>query len=162
MTIERIDNTSFEKLLPLLSWRLNNQEPDSFSLKDFKAAICKQYSVSEHHEDAVQLSLRNGYLLIFACVMEGRYVGYISCFKQPKPNFLLCYNVDELWVAPKYRRMGIAKALLHSVAVDARKNGAVQTRLYVGKGNKAARKLYLSCGYTEASEAVFCTHAIED
>jgi ribosomal protein S18 acetylase RimI-like enzyme len=161
LTIVRVDSAHFQQLLPLLSWRLTGKEPEEFSADAFKRAVGEHYSIPAHHEDSVEHFLASGYLVIYAAECEHRFVGYVSFFKQPKPNFLLCYYIDELWVAPEFRRRGIATALLTEVAAVARENHAVQTRLYVSGDNDAARALYARSGYTEIGNALFCTHPLD-
>jgi len=53
--------------------------------------------------------------------------------------------VNSLYVAPRWRRAGVAKAMLARVAAEAR-GKAIRVKLYVERGNTAAAGLYRSVG----------------
>lgn len=158
--IEKITSENLDSLLPLLQWRLEGEKPTSFFFDDFLKKVNKHYQVHENHYALLKSFLDSGFLLIFNARLEGELVGYISCFIQPKPNFLLCYYIDEIWVAEEHRNQGVGSLLLQEVEKAARARGAWQIRLYVGKDNEDARACYKRNGYEETGDAIFCTKNI--
>ncbi len=159
-TIEKITTNNLNGLLPVLQWRLEGKKPSSFSLDGFLQKVNSHYQVHENHYALLKSFLDSGFLLIFAAGLEGGLVGYTSCFIQPKPNFLLCYYVDEIWVAEEHRNQGVGSLLLQEVEKAARAKGAWQIRLYVGKDNENALACYKRNGYAETGDALFCTKDI--
>ena len=161
MVVERIDDEGLQTFLPLLERRLTGVESDTFSLASFLSKVKQHFDVHSDHMQMLRDFLKSGYLLLFAVRIDGKYVGYTSCLVQPKPNFLLCYYVDEIWVADEYRKQGAASALLHAVEQEARNAGAWQIRLYVGEDNPAARRCYAKNGFQEGGDAIFCTKELD-
>ena len=159
-TIEKITANNLDCLLPLLQWRLEGEKPSNFSFDGFLQKVNDHYQVHENHYSLLKSFLDSGFLLIFAARLEGELVGYTSCFIQPKPNFLLCYSVDEIWVAEEHRNQGVGSLLLQEVEKAARASGAWQIRLYVGNDNDNARAFYKRNGFAETADAVFCTKSI--
>ena len=65
--------------------------------------------------ETVRKELENSNLRLFAAASDGRYVGWISLVYIPKVSKWRGHGhvyVDELWVAPQYRRQGVAAALM--------------------------------------------------
>ncbi len=63
---------------------------------------------------------------------------------------LPCLAKNHLvWVAPAYRRHGIAEALMARAEDAARERNAIGLRLYVGADNPGAVALYTRCGYRD-------------
>ena len=58
--------------------------------------------------------------------------------------------VQSVYVAPDHRRRGVFRALLRAAESAATDAGAVGLRLYVDKGNAAARDTYLRLGFEVA------------
>jgi ribosomal protein S18 acetylase RimI-like enzyme len=56
-------------------------------------------------------------------------------------------EIKGLSVSPAHRRRGVAKALLHAAAEQARAAGARRLTLRVLGHNTAARELYAACGF---------------
>ena len=56
-------------------------------------------------------------------------------------------QVVGVYVAPPWRRTGLAKAMLERLIVEARANGLITLTLSVTVGNEAARRLYLNTGW---------------
>ena len=54
--------------------------------------------------------------------------------------------IEDLYVAPKFRRMGVARALLDHLAAIAKKEGCRRMQWLVHRENAAALRLYQSFG----------------
>ena len=107
---------------------------------------------------AVRRELANPNLFVYAALAQGRYVGWISLVYLPKVGKWSGRGhiyVDELWVAPSYRRRGIAKALMAKADELREECGSAGIRLYVATQNPAAQKLYAACGYRTGEAAYF-------
>lgn len=63
--------------------------------------------------------------------------------------------VQDLYIAPRARRSGLAKALLGKAAHQAKATGATFLRLDVDSGNAAGIALYESIGFTMKNEMTF-------
>ena len=87
----------------------------------------------------------------YAMEIEEKFVGYICAIyipkigKQENNGYLF---VDDLWVNPSYRKMGIAEKLMQKVESLAKEQGYYGLRLYVDTANDAGISLYEKCGYT--------------
>ena len=57
------------------------------------------------------------------------------------------WSIRDLYVAPRHRRAGVAKALLERVLRDARAAGALRVSLQTETDNAAALKLYTDIGF---------------
>ncbi|MGY0506029.1 N-acetyltransferase family protein [Luteimonas sp. e5] len=57
--------------------------------------------------------------------------------------------LNDIYVPPEKRRMGIAKALLKAAVEYARNDGASRLQLETGRRNEAARALYRDAGWEE-------------
>jgi ribosomal protein S18 acetylase RimI-like enzyme len=97
-------------------------------------------------------------LMVYAAVLDKRFVGWISLIYMPKvgrtkgQGYLF---VDELWTHPDHRRMGIARQLIaHAEAVCAQRQ-ALGIRLVVSTENREAIHLYQECGFVERDVAFF-------
>ena len=63
--------------------------------------------------------------------------------------------IDEIWVAPEFRRKGIAKKLMKKAFDCQKKTDAVEVRVYVGEDNHAAQELYEQCGLQIVGKAIY-------
>ena len=106
----------------------------------------------------VKKELKNRNLFVYAVEIDGRYVGWISLVYIPKigkwKNGGHIY-VDELWVAPPFRGLGLGKILMWQAEILRKKLRAEGIRLYVNEENEAAKNLYESCFYAENGKAIF-------
>jgi ribosomal protein S18 acetylase RimI-like enzyme len=55
--------------------------------------------------------------------------------------------ISDLVVFPRYRRQGVARALIDAVEAEARSQGIDRMLLLVYTGNQAARRAYDECGF---------------
>ena len=143
MKIVQIDKHNYHRLEDLVFWRENGYE---------RAAVPAMPT------PAVQKTLADPDLLLYAALEDGRFVGWISLLYQPKVHKWQGRGhvyVDELWVQPEYRRRGIAKALLQKADEQAAARNAHGVRLYVNVENPGAKALYEICGYRQDGQAYF-------
>ena len=143
MKIERVTAENFPLFDDMLFWREHGHE--------------RQAGKGILPED-VKKELANSNLYLFAAEAEGRFVGWISLVYIPKVSKWRGHGhvyVDELWVAPEYRRQGIAAALMGKADELKGNLNAVGIRLYVNTENPGAQRLYQCCGYTEDGRAIF-------
>ena len=141
--IERIKEDNYSRFDAMLFWREHGSE-------------CKPLSYSV--DLAVKEELKNPNLYVYAIEDEGRYVGWISLVYIPKVSKWKGHGhiyVDELWVAPSYRKRGLAKALMKKADELKEELEAVGIRLYVNVNNPEAIKLYESCAYEQEGQAFF-------
>lgn len=75
-------------------------------------------------------------------LVDGKAAGYVIYWLLPRE-----IDIHNLAVAPAYRRRGIARALLHAVIGDAKRENASRVTLEVRKSNEAAQRLYHSLGF---------------
>lgn len=61
-------------------------------------------------------------------------------------------ELTSMWVAPPWRRRGVASALIEAAASAARTDGAARLVLWVVEGNEAARRLYERVGFTATGQ----------
>ncbi len=78
-------------------------------------------------------------------------IGYALAELEPAS---VCY-LSDLYVAPDFRRAGVAKRLLAEVASWAEKSGASVLTLEVVNANAEARTVYARLGLEEASRVLF-------
>lgn len=136
--IERIDKINYGMFEDLTFIRKNGREKTEEEL-----VLPREY-------DEIFETLMNENLHIFAAKIDDKFVGYVSAVYIPKVGSLKApghFFIDELWTQPKYRRLGIAYALMSRAEEASREAGAIGMRLYTGSDNAAARTLYGKCGY---------------
>jgi ribosomal-protein-alanine N-acetyltransferase len=72
-------------------------------------------------------------------------------------------HINNLAVAPDFRRAGVATALLERVLSDARSLGTASATLEVRRSNEAARELYQRFGFSIAGvRRAYYTKPVED
>ena len=84
--------------------------------------------------------------LAFVAQIGGETAGFVIATLEivGKKTFGHILTIDVL---PHYRRIGIARRLLHTVEAAFRENGIPECRLEVREDNSAALSLYLKLGY---------------
>jgi ribosomal protein S18 acetylase RimI-like enzyme len=95
---------------------------------------------------ALQKTPEYGTIMVFEC--DSIVVGYailINYWSHEYGGNLL--NLDELYVAPTFRRQGIATTFI-TYLLETRPMNAVGLQLEVSPTNKRARSLYTSLGFT--------------
>lgn len=87
-------------------------------------------------------------MMITAALRPGRACGFITASVMPASLALgTAWSIRDLYVAPAYRRTGIARALLQQVIDDAREAGAQRVSLQTETGNTPALTLYTEAGF---------------
>jgi GNAT superfamily N-acetyltransferase len=96
----------------------------------------------------------SGYSFLFVAVAGDRTVGFISGeLRQGSPSFLpkTWASVDDVFVEPDYRNLGMGRALLQSVEAWAKERDADGISLQVAAANVRGRKFYEDLGFREIS-----------
>jgi ribosomal protein S18 acetylase RimI-like enzyme len=83
----------------------------------------------------------------FGGFVENILVATTGLIVSPKVKQRHKGHVVGVYVAPAWRRAGLARALLDEVILEARTNGLILLTLSVTAGNTAARLLYLRAGF---------------
>ncbi|HEY7431356.1 MAG TPA: GNAT family N-acetyltransferase [Streptosporangiaceae bacterium] len=87
-------------------------------------------------------------VMLVAALADGRARGFVTAVVLPASLMLgTAWSVRDLYVAPRYRRGGVARALLQHVADAARAIGAARVSLQTEAGNTAALALYAAAGF---------------
>ena len=83
--------------------------------------------------------------------LEGRPVGFLVCCPDWRPGGTgePVLEIHELVVDPDFRGRGIARALMEEALRLGRARGRRQAFLWVGEGNRPARKWYWRLGFRE-------------
>lgn len=96
----------------------------------------------------------SGFSFLFVAVAGERTVGFISGeLRQGSPTFLpkTWASVDDVFVEPDHRNLGVGRALLQSVEAWAKKRNADGISLQVAAANSRGRKFYEELGFREIS-----------
>ncbi len=91
---------------------------------------------------------------LFVAEYAGRTVGFISGeLREGSPTFQAktWASVDDVFVEPDQRNLGVGRALLESVKEWARERGADGVSLQVAAANERGRKFYEELGFREVS-----------
>ena len=101
--IYRINKNNYSLFDDMIFWRENGFERKP----------------SQHQfQNRLKNELTNPNLYIYAAMINGRYIGWISLIYIPKVGKWKGHGhiyVDELWVAPNYRGQGFGKMLMKKV-----------------------------------------------
>ncbi len=91
---------------------------------------------------------------LFVAETGDRTVGFISGeLREGSPAFRskTWASVDDVFVEPDHRNLGVGRALLESVEAWAKERGAHGISLQVAAANKRGRKFYEELGFREIS-----------
>jgi ribosomal protein S18 acetylase RimI-like enzyme len=91
---------------------------------------------------------------LFVAESAARTVGFISGeLREGSPTFRArtWASVDDVFVEPDYRSLGVGRALLESVKAWAKEKGADGISLQVAAANERGRKFYKGLGFREIS-----------
>jgi ribosomal protein S18 acetylase RimI-like enzyme len=81
----------------------------------------------------------------------GQDIGLVGLTREPDMSSQECY-LEYLWVAPGFRRRGVASMLLRTVLDRLRDTGVHTVWLYILNGNDAALSLYRRFGFQSTNE----------
>lgn len=92
---------------------------------------------------------------VYAALVKNRFVGWIHGIYIPKIGKwpIGVFYIDELWVAPDFRRNGIATVLIKKMIEIKDELGIECIRVYTD--NAKAVKLYEKCGLHVINESLF-------
>ena len=96
----------------------------------------------------------SGHSFLFVAVIGDQTVGFISGeLREGSPAFRpkTWASVDDVFVEPDHRNLGVGRALLESVKKWARDKGADGVSLQVAAANERGRKFYEELGFREIS-----------
>jgi len=120
------------------------------------AEIFEQYRV--HYGEApdalrsatwLERNLNSTRFRAFAAEDKGQFVGFAITMEVPASLRLgHFWQIRDLFVLPKHRRVGVGRALLASVRAAAIASGALRLVLQTEEDNDAALRLYTDSGYT--------------
>lgn len=116
-------------------------------------------AVVDVFDEAVDPSLAEEFLRdprhhIAVALVEGRVVGFASAVHYVHPDKPAELWINEVGVAPAYRRRGFARALLDALKKRGRDLGCRIAWVLTEPDNIAARRLYESCGGREEAAPV--------
>lgn len=100
-----------------------------------------------------ELVNRNDCFGVIATTSNSEVVGRLHCVKNEINPALWYYG--DLFVIPEYRRIGIAKQMVHTAMNHLSEMGATTLRCYVEPNNTPSRKLQISVGFTEKTFDTF-------
>lgn len=141
--VDRIDLSNYTLFDDMVFWRENG-----FEREPLQASVSGQ----------IKKELVNPNLYVYAVMVNGRYIGWISLVYIPKVGRWKGQGhiyIDELWVEPSHRGRGFGKVLMKKADDLKAELEATGIRLYVNVNNPAAKKLYEHCGFLEDGQAYF-------
>lgn len=102
-----------------------------------------------HHESVILLASDG----------EGAGLGFVQLYPLfSSVRAARVYLLNDLFVGAAARRRGVARALLHAAADEARALGAVGLSLSTARDNAPAQALYESLGWTR--DHAFCEYSL--
>lgn len=113
---------------------------------------------------AARLSRGESVVLMAILESEDGYDDTVAGFAQLYPSFsslamARTMVLNDLFVAPEYRRIGVARRLVEECVAYARRAGAVRIELATHHTNENALALYESEGFTRDTEFVHLDRA---
>jgi ribosomal protein S18 acetylase RimI-like enzyme len=116
------------------------------------------YSTSPGAERVMQRFLADltssRHAFLFVAEYDGRTVGFVSGeLRESSPTFRpkTWASVDDVFVEPNYRNLGVGRALVENVKAWAKERGADGVSLQVAAANERGRKFYEDLGFREVS-----------
>ena len=109
-------------------------------------------------EKSLREELTNPQAFFLVCLIEQEVAGYIGIID-------ICgeCNVTNVAVSKKYRKQGVASALIEKAVDDAKKRKSDFITLEVRKSNTPALNLYIKHGFSTVGERKnFYSHPTED
>ena len=90
----------------------------------------------------------HGESTIFLAESEGQALGFTQLYPSfSSVSMARVFVLNDLYVAPTARRLGVGQALLNAAAVHAKQLGAVRLSLTTAVENQSAQALYESQGW---------------
>jgi aminoglycoside 6'-N-acetyltransferase I len=128
--------TEIRLLLPSDTDVLSNVAPGAFDNPIDKRAA-QEFLSDDHHHIAVAID-------------DVQVVGFVSAVHylhpdKPSPELW----INEVQVAPRHRRQGLARAMLDEILMKARELGCTEAWVLTDVDNSPAKQLYMSAGGVE-------------
>ncbi|MGJ8537799.1 MAG: GNAT family N-acetyltransferase [Parasphingopyxis sp.] len=92
--------------------------------------------------DFLEACLANPNQFLIVAVADGAVVGKAQAYIFHFPEKPAEIYIEEIDVAKKWRRQGVATGLMEAVGAEGKKRGIAEYWLITEKGNKGARALY--------------------
>ena len=96
----------------------------------------------------------SSHAFLFVADYDGRTIGFVSGeLRESSPTFSpkTWASVDDVFVEPDYRNLGVGRTLVESVKSWAKERGADGVSLQVAAANERGRKFYEDLGFREVS-----------
>ena len=103
-------------------------------------------SLENNKNEIVLVAIHNGKAIGFACGLMYRSVCYSDGLQG---------ELTELYVCSEYRKKGVATNLVEQVEREFARNNVHDIIIKTGIENKAAQRVYESCGYEDYEEVVY-------
>jgi ribosomal protein S18 acetylase RimI-like enzyme len=141
----RVEVLIEDEWLRLQSMRLTalGEDPSAFLFSHEKEAT---YGEQEWRQE---FSRGQWNLMVF----DHKEIGLLGVTREETMSEQECY-LEYLWVAPDFRRDGVASLLLKTVLARLQASGVHTVWLYILDGNDPARRLYQKFGFQSANERV--------
>jgi ribosomal protein S18 acetylase RimI-like enzyme len=122
----------------------------------------RQFYGQTSDEDAAKTFLRarfeHGQSVVLLAESQGQAVGFTQLYPSfSSVSMARVFVLNDLFVAPTARRLGVGEALLTAAADHARQLGAVRLSLNTDVQNLAAQALYASMGW-ERDQKFYAYH----
>jgi ribosomal protein S18 acetylase RimI-like enzyme len=122
----------------------------------------RQFYGQTSDEDAAKTFLRarfeHGQSVVLLAESQGQAVGFTQLYPSfSSVSMARLFVLNDLFVAPTARRLGVGEALLTAAADHARQLGAVRLSLNTDVQNLAAQALYASMGW-ERDQKFYAYH----
>lgn len=99
--------------------------------------------------DFLAASLANPHQILIVAVVGGAVVGKAQAYIFYFPEKPAEIYIEEIDVAKKWRRQGVATGLMEAVGAEGKKRGIAEYWLITEKDNKGARALYERTAHRE-------------
>jgi len=120
-------------------------------------AFYEQQSEPNRERSFLEGHLLAGTSVIYLALALDRPAGFLQLFKSHSTVLLgPSWILEDLFVAPEFRRHGIARALLERSIEHAKEENAVGMFLETAYGNETAQRVYERAGWTR--EDRFCKY----
>lgn len=110
----------------------------------------------EFDENGVDLFENNPFSKVFVYEKNKKIIGFIS--------YSIAYDraeINYIYVADEYRRVGVASELMNFCISEAIKNGCINITLEVSSKNTAGIKLYQKFGFSQAAVRPRYYHGVD-
>ena len=129
-----------------------------------KSALFPDRPESEHLEDMAASLARSHYLRLALVAATGTPAGYVEAARRTDyvngTTSSPVAFVEELYVAPEFRRRGVARALMDSVVQWARLEGCTELASDSFLDNTTAHAAHRALGFEETERVVYFRRSV--